>query len=125
MHQNVNIKIRDQRRKYSQRAVRGIHEKTHEKEAADEKQGFCADSPLLRDKADEGEYEECWDEGSHGHDEHPSCAEPPHKLGKEKNLERASTCPIESHDVPNACRVKAQASHGDGNVKEEWNKSVY
>jgi len=49
---------------------------------------------------------------------------PPHKLGKEENLEGASTCPIESHDVTDAHQVKAQASHGNGHV-EEWDKSVY
>ena len=106
-------------------AACSVYEEKHEKEPTDEKPDSRADPPLLRDKADKRENEEYGNEGRHGHDEHPSCAEPPHQFGEEKNLERSRARAIESHDITDANWVKVQTAHDDGHVEEEWEQSVY
>jgi len=68
-------------------------------------------SPLIAPKkADEWEGEECGDKGRNAHDKHLSYPQHSHKLGKEKDLECASTHPIESQDVSDAHRVKAYSA---------------
>ena len=111
--------------KFLEHTVRAIHEETHEKEQTDEKPDFHANSPILGNKADEWESEECGDKGRNGHDEHPLYAEPSQQFGKEEGLECAGTCPIETHDVADARRVKAHAAHFNGHVEEKWEDGAY